>query len=72
MIDPTTLVPCPACDGTGHTDFSECCGAAMWEDDLCMECKEHSSYQDCEFCDGRGEVTEREEKSIIKEMQNEY
>ena len=48
---------CPDCDGAGHFDYSDCCGAKMDMDRLlCHDCHEHCEPAECEFCKGTGQV----------------
>ena len=50
---------CPDCDGEGHfKDSSDCCGTDIDEDTLiCLSCKEHSGFAECENCKGTGRIT---------------
>jgi len=61
QLDPpenkTINIECTECEGKGHHNFSECCGASIDSDmKICHECKDHSDFAQCERCDGTGEV----------------
>ena len=50
-----THIDCPECDGVGHFEESECCGAPISEDSfICSECLDHSGLTECEECKGTG------------------
>ena len=67
------MIDCPACESKGTLPFSECCGAYManWPDsDLCPDCREHSSPQECDLCDGSGEIDPVAYKQFIEDNQD--
>ena len=56
-------VECPDCEGTGKLQQSNCCGANVDSDILiCSDCKEHCDLDECERCEGTGNVNIEKEK----------
>ena len=63
---------CLECDGTGELQYSECCGIYMSrypDSDICPDCGEHTGLQECEDCEGTGEVSARIHKMQVQEDQ---
>ena len=58
---------CPECDGEGACHISNCCGATIFEPDICSECKEHCDEEVCGTCDGKGEVPIPSKREIADE-----
>jgi len=57
LASPPEHKECSECEGKGHFQLSNCCGAQCDSDMLiCYECKEHCDLQECEECDGTGTV----------------
>jgi len=52
---PRPLRECNSCDGTGRLPMSECCGADI-VNGICSECGEHAMGEQCDICNGTGEV----------------
>jgi hypothetical protein len=69
MIDPCTLLPYPSCKGSGRT--GESCPHSPDTDVNCEECSiKCNTETDCTECDGRGEVSEKEYRGILNEMES--
>ncbi len=51
---------CPACMGEGLFGESDCCGASIKWTDICEECLEHCDENECDICNGKGELTKQE------------
>ena len=50
---------CKECNGTGFGEYSYCCGAELNDDMMiCHECKDHSDYDECGECNGKGVIDE--------------
>jgi len=55
----TIQIECPECDGLGHCDLSDCCGAEMDIDvGLCYECHDHCEPEQCHECNGTGKINQ--------------
>lgn len=58
---------CEICSGKGTGYFSCCDGFAVDEDiAMCHTCHEHLGEEDCENCNGTGEVEDDVESTIEK------
>ena len=68
-VDDDFDVDCPHCDGEGHFSWSDCCETAIKWGDICTKCLEHCSQPECETCDGLGEITLGEYKTIKEQEQ---
>lgn len=67
-------IACPDCSGSGWDmeTGTNCCGAQFyppgWPDnDMCMDCKEHTEPAECELCSGTGEIDDPEYVKKIRE-----
>jgi DnaJ-class molecular chaperone len=50
------MVECDECSGSGQSELSGCCSADFDREGLCTECGEECDFDDCEVCNGLGEV----------------
>ena len=49
---------CDDCEGKGHLDISYCCGGLIDSDHLiCHTCRDHSDFEECETCSGKGTIS---------------
>ena len=64
-INPPDPIECATCDGLGHFEGSDCCGAAPRSNGdcdtsdfgICPDCYDHCEYDTpCPECDGAGTV----------------